>query len=720
MPELADILDAQSDVYAANVDAWAAEERRFHGGYPMLVELERFTNETDPSYTSRKRQAPLHNFGKIHASIVVGHLNEVAPTPNYGTLGEVRERKAIPRGQETLAELFHYNANGVGTNGLTFTALSSSIQMRTLATGVRFTLVEMPKRRTRSGKVVSEDRPITQEDVRNGHRPFIAEYSPRDVPMYEQQDGRTDWAVVRTRWQPSEWTPNAAHEKGYYLLVREGFAGLGDQFAQGGWWLFDPRKAQTAEGRWSRTRGEIPLTMYAADESEGTDEWPSYASMPLMELNQLSSGLMNRISERNWNARNAAKSLKHVLGAEPQGFNEAMEMSLAGGMYVPWRPFIGPDGRVVIPSIYDGANGAVESSVYAEIIRSTIEEAHEIMVRQMTSTPDSSGRSKEAGFNEATAPIVSGLVTRRESWENTVIPWVEMRSGSEQPSGFVSYPDEIDLTPVRDKINAWYEMAIKVGARSPTVEAIGVEKLAQESGIWPDKEAEAVQARDELTRSIAGTIAGASSESMVRMTQSGASLEGSAEMLGFTPEQVTTLVGGGPDGSIDQANPDAAVVVSGAGPSEAEGTADVGGVSTGNRPANAGPPTSQPAPNVVQDTGRATGSPLAERPTPARNIGIARATEPPPAPAPSVDLSDITSRIDALAELVAALVSAMASQRQEPAPAPQPAPVIVPIMMPQQTAGKTVTVTTPDNRAFTVNVEPTPVPENGTQPLTRD
>ena len=220
MPDLAQILDAQHEIWVKNDARWAAEERRLHGGYPMLVELERFTNETDASYQSRQKQSPLLNFGRIHGSIIIGHLNEVAPTPNYGTLGQVRERKAIPRGQETNAERFHFNASGVGSNGIPFPALSSGIQLRSLATGFRWTLVEMPRRP--NGK--SEDAPITGDDIRNGHRPFIVEYSPRAVPMWDPQDGRLNWAVIRTDWRKAGlWEPSTGR-KGYYLLVRQGRA----------------------------------------------------------------------------------------------------------------------------------------------------------------------------------------------------------------------------------------------------------------------------------------------------------------------------------------------------------------------------------------------------------------------------------------------------------------------------------------------------------------
>lgn len=715
MPDLAEILDARHEIHAQSDDDWGREERRLHGGYPMLVELERFTNETDPSYTSRQRQSPLINFGKVHASIVIGHLNEVAPMPSYGTMGDVRERKAIPRGQETPAERFHFNANGVGSNGLTFTALASGIQMRSLATGFRWTMVEMPVRRTTTGKAIPEDRPISQVDVIAGHRPFIVEYSPRAVPMWDLEDGRLNWAVVRTAWRNDGlWTPSTG-DKGYYLLVRQGYTGLGGEFEGGGWWLFDPQKALSRTGTWARTKGEIPMSIFAVDESEGTDDYPAVASMPLMELNQLSSGLMNRISERNWNARQAAKSQKHILGAEPKTFNEAVELTISGSYYIPWQPFVGPDGSAVIPTIYDGANGAVESSVYAEIIRSTIEEAHEIMVRQLTSTPDSTGRSKEAGFNEATSPLLSALATRRESWENTIIPWVEMRAGAEQPSGFVSWPTEFDLTPVIQKVDRAIDRMLKIGARSPTLEARMVEATATEDGVWPTKESDAAVVRDELTASLS-SVRPEQAATAQQLSAVGYSSEGIAEAVGLSDDLTASLVGGSVDGSPDQTLPEAGAVVAGQEQDEGAGNAiAVRGVT----PPNTAEADGRTATRLVPPSSVPT------RPEPPRapdgrvTMGLRPASLPdlePEPEAPTVDLTPVTERLDTLTAQIAALVAALSNQRPAEPPPPQqpPAPVVVPIMVPQQSSGKSVSVTTPEGRTW--NVEVQPVSTNGTEP----
>jgi hypothetical protein len=84
-----------------------------------------------------------------------------------------------------------------------------------------------------------------------------------------------------------------------------------------------------------------------------------------------------------------------------------------------------------------------------------------------------------------------------------------------------------------------------------------------------------------------------------------------------------------------------------------------------------------------------------------------------PTPAPTVDLSPVTDKLDALTAMIQSLVAAMRSQQQPaPEPAPQQAPIVLPIQVAQPaTAGKSVTVTDPEGRRWSVDVS-----ANGTQP----
>jgi hypothetical protein len=699
VPDIQEILSAEHEVYAMNLESWKREERRLYGrdavlgsvGTDQEVDLEKFTNETPASYKSRKAQATYLNFPSIHAKILAGHLGRVAPMPNYGTLGLVRARSDI-NSRPTFAELFHYNCDGVGSDGTQFRAWTTGVQERAIATGHRWVMVEMPRR-------ADAGRPIRVSDIIAGFRPFVVEYSPLSVPMWEFEDGRLNWAVLRlpVRKAGALWTRDNV-EDGYYLLVRQGYDGLGDEYAGGGWWLFhgDKQPVENGHGDWSRTLGQIPLCTLVAESSHGTIERPAMSGSLTMELGQIGVSLMNRISERNWDARDAAKSVKYVLGAEKDAFNLMVEHQKENSILVPVIGSATPDGKWLIPSIYDGSSGAVAAEVFSTIINSTIAEAHEIMVRQLTSEPDSSGRSKEVGFGEATSPLLASLAARRETFENTVIYFAELRAGSSSPSGFVVWPTEFELAPVVAKIDRTIERMIKLGARSATWEAQLIATAARDDGVWAEDDETEIQ--DELTRSIAGAITATLAPAMQQMTAAGASTEGAAETLGFTPEQVTALISGGPAGSMDQENPDAGVVVSG------EGAAS-GQPPIGNALSPASPSAPAPAPNV--DVLRRSADPatrdmatrLSQQPEPERN-------EPSPsAPAPSVDLSEVTGKLDALAAQIAALVDALAT-KQEPSVAPvAPTPIVLPIQMAQPvSAGKSVSVRSPTGEEWTVNV----------------
>jgi hypothetical protein len=731
MPDISAILGAEHEIYTTNRDAWERDERRFYGRDAVLggigtteVELEKFTNEKDLSYKARKAQATYLNFPLIHAKILAGHLARVAPMPNYGTLGDVRERSDIGSNNETVAEAFHYNCDGIGKDGTQFRAWTTGVQERAIATGHRWVMVEMPRRPDRA-------RPVRGTDIRNGFRPFLVEYSPLAVPMWEATDGQLDWMVIRPRVRKAGplWAPDNL-EDGYYLLVRQGYAGLGDEFAGGGWWLFhgDKTPVENAQGDWSRTRGQIPVVPLVAESSQGTSDWPAMSGSLTMELGQIAVSLMNRISERNWDARDAAKSVKYILGAEKDAHNLMIEHHEANSIIVPVPGSATPDGKWLIPTIYDGSTGAVAAEVFSTIINSTLAEAHEVMVRQLTSEPDSSGRSKEVGFGEATSPLLASLAARRETFENTLIYFTELRAGSLSPSGFVIWPTEFELAPVVAKIDQTIERMLKLGARSATLETSLIEAAARDDGVWPDNAENDI--RDELTRSIGGAIVATNAPAMQQMTAAGASTEGAAEVLGLSPEDVTTLVGGGVNGSPDASLPEAGAVVSGADGAENEGTADVegsaapnGAIPTGN-PANR-PSPSQPAPRGVQD-GAFGGAIRFNRDETSREIGPGipdrdgdrafRSVEDVPSaptPAPTVDLSPVTDKLDALTAMIQSLVAAMRSQQQPaPEPAPQQAPIVLPIQVAQPaTAGKSVTVTDPEGRRWSVDVS-----ANGTQP----
>jgi len=385
--------------------------------------------------------------------------------------------------------------------------------------------------------------------------------------------------------------------------------------------------------------------------------------------------LMNLISARNFDAIDAAKSVKYVLGADKDGFNLMVEHHKQNAILIPVVGSINAEGKVQIPQIYDGSSGAVAAEVFSTIISSTIAEAHEIMVRQLTSEADSSGRSKEVGFGEATSPLLASLAARRETFENTLIYFAELRAGAATPTGSVVWPTEFELAPVVAKIDQTIERMLKLGARSATLEATLIESAAKDDGVWPDQQEPEI--REQLTASLSA-VRPEQTASVQQLTASGSTLEGALESVGVAADQIPTLVGGSPDGSPDQSNPDAGVVV--AGDTGTEG---------GQRPIAAGSDTNAP------------------------NAEVAPA---PGSPSPAVDLTPVTERLDALTQQIAALVGALVTKQAEPPP--PPAPMILPIQMPHPAAqGKRLTLTTePGRPPVTIDIQPIQPAANGADP----
>lgn len=525
MPDVRDFLGAQHSQFKLHEKAWKREERRQYGADAVLTasEFPKWRGEDSSHYDARVAQARYLNFPDAHAAILAGHLARARPTGgnfSLGTMGEVRERSKL-EGRASVAELFYYNVDGIGSSGTELPAWTDGIQRRAIGTGHRWCMVEMPALADIRGAATSPTLGATQADVLRGFRPYAVEYSPLRVPIWEIDRGRLDWAVVRvpvsrSRVENGKWKA-PEDPLGFYLLVREGFAGLGDEYDAGGWWLFDSDMKPLAEalnggapiaGTWERTRGEIPLFTLIAQDSQGTEERPAMSRSLTMELGQLAIGLMNRISEREYDAADAARSVKFILGTDPENpkpFNLTVDMLESGALVVPVPAWHDKKGDAHSPTIYDSSSGAIAADVYQRIVDSAIAEAREIMVRQVTSTPDSSGVSKEAGFAEATSPLLSTLAAHRQRFENTLIYFAELRAGASASMGYSMWRRDFNLRDVVGDIDEGLDTLKRSGLRSKTAEVSGVLTVLTEKGIVSETDRDTV--KDELEESAAQRVA---------------------------------------------------------------------------------------------------------------------------------------------------------------------------------------------------------------------
>lgn len=509
-------LDARHPIHVAFDAAWAREERRFEGGDDVLAELFQFEGESAESYAQRTTTATYRNFARAYTSATVGALSMVRPTPNYGTLGEVRARNEID--VPTVAELVHYNADGIGNDGQEFPAFMDGVDERALSTGHRWLLEEMPaladvraSMRARGIPTPGDRVSPTMLDVLNGFRSYLVEFSPRDVTNWYARNGVLQFAVVRVPvGEPTYDASGAASDPtqslGYYLLVRAGYAGFGDAFRGGGWWVFDGEKALQRSGTWARTLGQIPMWVHYGEPSRGTKERPALSRLSCMMLNQIAVALMNVVSQRDYDYMDACASRLFFLNADGE------LMTVVGGQKanvwvgVPSQTVgDGAGGTKELPvQLYDGSQGAVAAEVSQLIVDAKVAEAREEAMAQATSVPDSSGASKAAGYREQKSPLLARRAWLRQQSEQTHVYFAELRNGTGAPTGSVVWPTEFDIAPLVDAIDANLDRLRRSGLQSPTLTRHLLVLGADNDGVMPEDAAEREAVEAELTASAQG------------------------------------------------------------------------------------------------------------------------------------------------------------------------------------------------------------------------
>lgn len=483
-------LDTRHTIYDAQVDAWKREERRLYGGDAVLDELTRFAGESEDSYLARKKKATYVNLPLAHARAITGELSRKRPTLgkglSMGGLGEVRPRSKV-QGRPSFAELFYYNVDGVGQDGSEFPAWMDAVDERAQATGHRWLMIESP---------AGAGGQLPLRDVLEGQRPYVVEYSPLAVPNWSIVRGRLQFAVIRTPAEESrvnEGLFEGDAEDGYYVVVRKGYSNLGPAFEGGGWWLFDKEKRLLSSGPWSWPDGDIPMWIHYGQRSAGTVEHPALSRSSTMELGQIAIALLDATSARYYDFWDACASRLYFLGATPaimQAIAQQVEIDskLLG---VPHAE--GPDGELKPITVYDGSLGAVTAEVAKSVIDALFQEAREQSFQQITSTPDSSGASKEAGHAENKAPILAMRARERQQSENTLLHFAELRFGISEPSASSEWPTDFDLEPLVDAVDDAFDMLRRSGLKSRTAEIAMALSSLEERGIVNDENRKQIQ-----------------------------------------------------------------------------------------------------------------------------------------------------------------------------------------------------------------------------------
>lgn len=521
-------LDNKHPIYEANHLLWAQEERRLRGGVDVLRELVPFDWEDTTwdaikhehvgaaggHYHLRQSQAIYPMFSDLFATTTMGHLMEKAPEPNggldFGTLGN--PQRLSRTGTPSSAELVYYNVDGVGNDGSQWNNWWYGVSKRAHATGHRWLFVEAP----------AEYAGNRRREIQ-GFRPYLKEFSPTQVTDWHYVHGQLAYVIIRFA-KRSPKVENGGMVQGksglwYLLMVREGFDALDDgeyRFSTGGWFMFDPDKEPFDAGNWASTDGEIPMFPYFYEREDGDEYRPSMSRSGLHGLGQIGVSYMNLGSAADFDAWDAAKSEKYLLGVDKQSWGLAMEKKREGSTVI---PVLANEDTGLVPTIWDGSTGAVTADVFDKALNRKREEARELSSREVTSTPDSSGVSKMAGFGESKSPRLALLASELEQAQNIAIYFLEKRFGNRRSTGGVEWPKKFDLTPIISDVRSIFELEMMARATSKTLKSKALVLAAREKGLIAD-DTEAAKVLKEYEDNIDATAA-----QQVAATQALAELE---------------------------------------------------------------------------------------------------------------------------------------------------------------------------------------------------
>lgn len=529
-----DWLDNKHEVWEARHEEWERGEARLAGGTDVLPELWPFeweSVETDSRtggirltttdatrdihtkdvvlgnsgekigehYSLRQRSATYINFPDMYAMAMVGQILRAKPEVDYGTLGLVD--RADGQVDPSRAELFHYNADGVGNDGSQFwNFVRHCANWAAAGTGHVWVMVEVPSQPA-----------ATFADEIAGARPFLRMFRAGDVEDWHYVEGRLAYLKVRVPMRSPKVVngkmTGAKGQDGYYLLVRRGWQGFDgsepggvEKFSNGGWFLFDGDKTLVDQGDWSKTGGEIPCAALYYQRSAGTKAGgPAISRCGAIELGACAVSYMNLSSAADYDVWDGAGSLQIIKNASPEAFNTMISKIRGGNKYVPLQA--DPITKTA-PEIHDASTGVVAADAFRARLDAKREEAKELAALEATSVPDSSGVSKAAGFAEAKAPRLALMASEIEQCFNAVLRWVELRWGRATPPGqgtnppraVIRMPKDFDLRDTLADIDRYFDIQTKSKLRSKTVDAKAMTRAAVETGIITDNETDDVEA----------------------------------------------------------------------------------------------------------------------------------------------------------------------------------------------------------------------------------
>jgi hypothetical protein len=425
-----------------------------------------------------------------------------APEPgaslNFGSLGEVRRNRDLSA--PTRAELLYYNTDGVGNDGSQWNNYWTGVGKAAIACGHRWVLAEGPNTGAAS----------IQDEI-DGSRPILADYSPLAVPNWLYTRGRLSMAIIRRstrniRLSSTGELQGNDGEMETLLLIRRGWTGFGEQFARGGWFIFDADDSLVDDGNWERTKGEVPFfpLFYERLKSDAIPDQSFFTVRPtsmlpnpsvtpaisrsgVTEMGNAAVGYMNLASAADFDAIDGASSVQAIAGVDEAGFNVFVEKIKAGNRFAP----LPASGDTNNAKIIDASTGVVVADVFDRRLAAKRQEAVELMLNEMEAAPYASGESKKVSFTDAKAPRLANFAQEMENAQNTAIYFLECLWTLEKPSGAVKWPKQFDLLDVIRAVTDYFNMQALSGLSSPTADGAAMFMAAKKLGLVGDDETSA-------------------------------------------------------------------------------------------------------------------------------------------------------------------------------------------------------------------------------------
>lgn len=499
-------LDAKTKQYTRLRPSWLIAERRAYGGDLILPDLWQFKGESSSFYKKRQEGVSYTNFMQIHAAKVTGQLRATgAPRPgsgdfSMGTLGQIRPKQQIRRVDASIGELMYYAIDGGNwDSGSEWPVFFDTVDELAQHTGYR--VLYCDARRPPKTNAEEEDG-VSPAQLRAGYRPYLAAFSPLDMPFHVIRNGIFEGVILRVdtevgrvvdgRWvdpgaggylTPAEAGTSTAYQaeetslmgKGYLLLVRAGSELFGPTYKRGGYWLYSSDKKKLLRtGSWARTGGEIPVWLHYGEKSSGTHESGALGRAATDGLGRIGVSLMNILSAWDFDIWDACASLRFFLNANKAVMTDVTEQWEMASLNIGVPPAVIEDTAETLPvTIYDSSASAVATGIMKELVAAKYDQANEQSFQALTSLPGSSGLSKELGYREDKAPYLARRASYRQQSESTAINLLEMRSsmiGPDGVSGFCAYKEEYPLKPLVDDIEKTFQLMKQNGMRSATME----------------------------------------------------------------------------------------------------------------------------------------------------------------------------------------------------------------------------------------------------------